>query len=83
MTLVNTSNVSATLILDLRSGEFKNGVECLDNDMFRSQSPSHYEISEENIPNYLTFHYIKDRDTQIRYSNLCSKWKKNITYTTT
>jgi hypothetical protein len=49
------------------------GVECLDNDMFKSQSPSHYEISEENIPNYLTFHYIKDRDTQIRYSNLCSK----------
>ncbi len=30
MTLVNTSNVSATLILDLRPGEFKKGVECLD-----------------------------------------------------
>ena len=49
------------------------GVECVDNDMFKSQAPSHYEISEENIPNYLTFHYIKDKDTQIRYSNLCQK----------
>lgn len=43
------------------------------NDMFKSQSPQHYEISEENIPNYLTFYYIKDKDTQIRYSNICQK----------
>jgi len=46
-------------------------VECVDNELFKSQSPSHYEISEKNIPNYITFHYIKDRNTQLKYTNLC------------
>lgn len=49
------------------------GIECVDNQLFNSQPPEHYKINEEDIPNYLTFHYIKEKDTQIRYFNLCQK----------
>ncbi len=47
-------------------------VECIDNELFKSQAPSHYEILEENIPNYISFHYIKDKNTQLRYTKMCS-----------
>jgi len=51
----------------------ENRIECGDNELFKSQPPEHYNISEENIPNYISFHYIKDKETQSKYTKLSDK----------
>lgn len=43
----------------------------LNDDRFRSQNPSFFNIKDSKIKNFFTFHYIKAKEDQIRLLNLC------------
>jgi hypothetical protein len=48
----------------------KSNLEFLNNNKFRSQHPSFFNIKDNEIKNYITFHYIKTKEHQIQLTNL-------------
>lgn len=49
----------------------KRNIPMSHSDLFLSQPPSHYGIEDNNIKNYITFHYIKKREEMEKMNNLC------------
>lgn len=56
--ILNTGYSDVTLGLFLR----ELGIKSIDYNFFKSQSPSFYGISVDDVSNYITFHYIKTID---------------------
>jgi len=50
----------------------KCNIPFLNDDRFRSQNPSFFNIKDIEIKNFFTFHYVKTKDDQIKLLNLCS-----------
>lgn len=48
----------------------KCNIDFLNDDRFKSQAPNFYNIDDEKINNYFTFHYIRTKDEQNRLLNL-------------
>jgi hypothetical protein len=59
-----TSDVSFGLIAQ------KSNLKFLNDKRFNSQAPEFYNIKEEEIKDYITFHYIKTKEQQLKLINL-------------
>lgn len=46
-------------------------IEVKNSDLFKSQPPNHYGINNEEIRNFITFHYIKSHEEMEKLYNLC------------
>jgi hypothetical protein len=47
------------------------GIECVDDGVFWSQPPSFYNIELTDVKNYISFHYIKDKQEMVRLYKSC------------
>jgi hypothetical protein len=49
------------------------GIQIKDNQLFKSQPPHFYEISDNDVPNFITFHYIKTTDLMYKLYQLANE----------
>ena len=63
----NTTFADVTMGLSLRD----NNIEIENFDLFKSQPPKYYNISEDEIKNYISFHYIKSYHEMNKLYQLC------------
>lgn len=64
--VMNTGYSDVTLGLFLR----ENGIGIINHEDFRSQPPSYFNYTDEEISKYTTFHYVKNIEEMLKLTNL-------------